>query len=179
MHRRTNNYFDLLPLDADREQALKLRLEDQHRMVIDEMRSGTLHLPPLPPEPPPRNRNAAAEEEARHALAVPAAPPTHLKLELVNGKTWLTGKQATLQILVRDPGGNPLQAALVSAHVEGAGTPEEFAVRSGPDGHARLQFEMPRLIAGEAALVIEASQGDAHGQLRFSLRARPKVPAAG
>ena len=26
LHRRTNSYFDLLPLDGDREQALKLRL---------------------------------------------------------------------------------------------------------------------------------------------------------
>lgn len=186
MHRRTNNYFDLIPLDADREQALKLRLADQHRVVIDEMRSGTLHLPPLPPEPPPRNRNAAAEDEARQKQAAPqtvaahapgAVQPQHLKLELLNSKTWLTGKHAALQILVQDAAGHPLSSALVAAHVEGAASAEEFAVRSGADGYARLQFEMPRLAGGDAALVIEASQGDAHGHLRFSLRVRPKVPS--
>ena len=44
LHRRTNNYFDLLPLDDDRRQALKLRLEDQHSTVIEEIRSGQLQL---------------------------------------------------------------------------------------------------------------------------------------
>src|SRR6516164_1562401 len=44
LHRRTSNYFDLLPLDHDRQQALKLRLDEQHRMVIEEIRSGALRL---------------------------------------------------------------------------------------------------------------------------------------
>jgi len=44
LHRRTSNYFDLLPLDDDREQALKLRLDEQHRTVIEEIRSGALQL---------------------------------------------------------------------------------------------------------------------------------------
>src|SRR5438876_11139648 len=33
LHRRTNNYFDLLPLNPDTEQALKLRLDEQHHTV--------------------------------------------------------------------------------------------------------------------------------------------------
>src|SRR5216683_7766101 len=44
LHRRTNNYFDLLPLNADNEQALKLRLDQQHHAVIEEIRTGALHL---------------------------------------------------------------------------------------------------------------------------------------
>jgi hypothetical protein len=46
LHRRTNSYLDLLPLNADREEALKLRLDEQHRQVIEEIRSGALYLPP-------------------------------------------------------------------------------------------------------------------------------------
>jgi hypothetical protein len=38
---------------------------------------------------------------------------------------------------------------------------------------------MPRLAHEDAALVIEAVSGDAHGQLRFQLRAKPKAPAVG
>jgi hypothetical protein len=37
---------------------------------------------------------------------------------------------------------------------------------------------MPRLTGAEPALVIEASESDAKGQLRFQLRAKPRVPAA-
>jgi len=45
LHRRTNNYHDLLPLNPDREEALKLRLDEQHRQVLEEIRSGVLYLP--------------------------------------------------------------------------------------------------------------------------------------
>jgi len=197
MHRRTNNYFDLIPLDAGREQALKLRLADQHRVVIDEMRSGTLHLPPLPPEPPARNRNAA-EDEARQqhaaaqAKASPAAqapavvasrpaqtpPAEQLKLAVLNAQTWLTGKHAALQILVRDAEGSPLAGARVVARVEGAASPAEFIAHTGSHGQTELEFEMPKLAGGDVGLVIEAVYGAVRGQLRFSLRAKPRVPAA-
>jgi hypothetical protein len=164
MHRRTNSYIDLLPLDPDREQALKLRLSEQHRTVIEEMRSGTLHLPPFPPEAQPSQ--AAAQPQ-----------PAPLKLELRNATSWLNGKRAVLEVLVQDTAGKALSSARVAAHVEGAATQEEFAAESGPDGQAHLEFDMPKLAGGDVALVIEASSGASRGQVRFSLRAKPKVPA--
>jgi hypothetical protein len=167
MHRRTNNYFDLLPLDADRELALKIRVAEQHRNVIEEMRSGTLHLPPLPPEPPPRP-------------AAPAASPraAALKLELLNSTSWLNGKRASLQILVRDAAGAAVSGANVSARVDGAEAPAEFLASSDAHGRADLEFDMPRLAGSDVALLIQGRSGSAQGQLRFSLRAKPKVPSA-
>ena len=44
LHRRTNNYFDLLPANEDRKQALKLRVDEQHHTVLEEMQSGSLQL---------------------------------------------------------------------------------------------------------------------------------------
>ena len=44
LHRRTNSFLDLLPLNPDREQALRLRVDTQHRGVVDEIRSGKLRL---------------------------------------------------------------------------------------------------------------------------------------
>jgi hypothetical protein len=174
MHRRTNSYIDLLPLDPDRELALKLRLSEQHRVVIEEMRSGALHLPPLPPESPPRQASAPAAPEAS---AQPQLAP--LKLELRNAKNWLNGKRAVLEVLVQDAAGKALSAARVAARIEGAARPEEFAAESGPDGHAHLEFDMPRLAGGDIALVIEARRGATRGHLRFSLRGKPKVPVVG
>src|ERR1700730_16757792 len=52
LHRRTNNYFALLPLTPDSEQALKLRLDAQHRAVVEELRTGALRLA-LPQQTPP------------------------------------------------------------------------------------------------------------------------------
>jgi hypothetical protein len=158
LHRRTNNYFDLLPLDAAREGALKARLDKQHRGVLEEIRTGVLLL-----EPPP----------------APVAPgPLALALELVNAKSWLAGKRATLQIAVRHKeNGDGVAGAQVAAKIEGAATPGEFKTKTGKDGQARLEFDMPRFSSTEPALIIEASAGEKKAHLRFQLRAKPRVPS--
>jgi hypothetical protein len=159
LHRRTNNYFDLLPVNADREGALKERLDKQHRSVLEEIRTGVLQL-----KPPP----------------APAAPgPSTLALELVNATSWLVGKRATLQIAVRHKeNGGGVAGAQVAAKIDGAATPGEFKTKTGKDGQARLEFDMPRLTGAEPALVIEARDGAAKAHLRFQLRAKPSVRQA-
>jgi len=170
LHRRTNNYFDLLPLNADTEEALKLRLNDQHRTVLEEIRSGALHLVP-PPIPVPQAPAVAASKHAEPAT------PQILAVELINAKTWLTGKRAMLQIAVRDQANKAVEAATVTAKVDGAAEPAIFSTETGPFGHAQFEFDMPRVSGSEPALVIEAAHGHAKGHLRFQLRARPRVPA--
>ncbi len=164
LHRRTNNYFDLLPLNPDTEQALKLRLDEQHHTVVKEIRTGVLHLS-LPRD----------ENDAKRA----AAPtPKALLLELINAKTWLTGKRALLQVAVRNRTNQAVQGAKVTARVDGAAEISEYSTETGPFGHAQLEFAMPRLAGAEPALVIEASHGNARGHLRFQLRTKPRVPSA-
>ncbi len=92
LHRRTNNYFDLLPLNPDREQALKRRLDEQHRTVLEEIRTGALHLAL------PRDENVSVSAGTPAAASAPGV----LSLELLNAKTWLTGKRALLQVAVRN-----------------------------------------------------------------------------
>ena len=164
LHRRTNNYFDLLPLNPDTEQALKLRLDEQHHTVVEEIRTGALHLSL------PQDENDAAR----------AAAPTSkaLLLELINAKTWLTGKRALLQVAVRNRTNQAVQGAKVTARVDGAAEISEYSTETGPFGHAQLEFAMPRLAGAEPALVIEASHGNARGHLRFQLRTKTRVPSA-
>lgn len=164
LHRRTNNYFDLLPLTPDRERALKLRVEEQHRRIVEEIRSGRLKLA------------VPAEVDTAVAKAGPpsssAASPLHL--ELLNAKSWLTGKRALLQVAVRDQANHAIEGMTVTAKVEGAAQPAEFSAGTGSAGYAQLEFDMPRLSGGDAALVIEASNENTRGQLRFQLRAKPR-----
>ena len=164
LHRRTNNYLDLLPLDAEREAAVKARLDEQHRVVIDEIRSGELQL----------TFPAAPTQAAVAAKSLPLVTPA-LKLELTNAKSWLSGKEATLHLTVRNVTGNPAAGAEAKARVEGAQNPAEFATQTGSDGAATLRFEMPKLAGVDAALVIEATHGAAKGQLRFQLRAKSRA----
>ena len=176
LHRRTNNYFDLLPLDVAREESLKKRIDEQHRSVAEEIRSGALLLVPPPLH---SQENSAAKEKAGSTPHSSASSAPPLALELVNAKSWLAGKRANLQVAVRkQQNGEAIARALVTARIDGAADVTEFSTETGPDGLARLEFEMPRLAGAEPALVIEATQADSKGQLKFQLRARPRVPTA-
>src|ERR1700686_2037819 len=83
LHRRTNNSLDLFPLNSDSEKALKLRLDEQHRQVLEEIRTGALCLPPptppAPPAPPKFVSSHAAQKAQSESLAI----------ELLNPKNWL------------------------------------------------------------------------------------------
>ncbi len=183
LHRRTNNYLDLLPLNEDSEQALKLRLDEQHHTVLEEMQSGALQVAiPQPtaamsestqPGVPPPN----APAEGSHPVAVdnPASlAQRRLAIELRNAKSWLSGKRATLQLFIEESG-TPVGGAKIAARIDGSAGQETFNAVSGSDGLAQLEFAMPKITSAEAALVISAEDHGAHGQLRFALRAKPSV----
>jgi hypothetical protein len=169
LHRRTNNYFDLLPLNPGHEQALKVRLDEQHRAVVEEIRTGALHL--ALPQGEKFSAPAAAPDDA-------ASAPGVLALELINAKTWLSGKRALLQIAVRNQSNHAVEGAKVTARVDGAAEVSEYSAETGPFGNAQFEFDMPRLAGAEPALVIEALHSNARGHLRFQLRTKPRVPAA-
>jgi hypothetical protein len=191
LHRRTSKYTDLVPLDADREQALKVRLDDQHSTVIEELRTGVLVVapPPLPLARPtgggaPISTGATISKDPAKSQPITAGPaaeqPKIIAVEMLNPRTWLSGKHATLYLVARhkDSGG-PASSARITARIAGAVEPTEVTTVTRADGHAQLEFDMPHLAGDDAALVIEASAGEAHGQLRFQLRAKPKAPAVG
>jgi len=162
LHRRTNHYQDLLPLDSGKEMTLKARVDAQHRAVVRELRSGALRIgiPPAAAAPAAKTRRGA---------------PARLQVDLTNARTWLSDRNATLLIWVRDSAGNPVVNAAARVRVEGAPGRPEFSAETGDAGLATLRFEMPRLDGGEAALVIEAAHNGAQGQLRFELRAKPRA----
>jgi hypothetical protein len=171
LHRRTNSYFDLLPLDGDREQALKLRLDEQHRAVLEEMRAGVIQLT-IPPGEEPANEVPAISAE------LPAIPEMtrRLRVELTNARSWLTGKQASLQISVCEENGQRAVGAQVQVEIEGSVEPHVYVAEAGSSGQVQIDFEMPRIAGGEAGLAIRAVKQGGEGHLRFALRAKPKVP---
>ena len=174
LHRRTNNYFDLLPLNVDRQQALKLRLEEQHRAVIEEIRSGKLPLviPPANEKPP-----VAQGPPPAPGVSPSASEPRRLLLELVNAKSWLSGRQAKLQLSVREHDGAPVPGALVKVEIEGCKEDDAHFGQTGSQGQVLIEFEMPRISSPEPALVVVAEDCGVQGHLRFSLRAKPRVPS--
>lgn len=173
LHRRTNNYFDLLPLNEDRQQALKLRLDEQHRTVIEEIRCGALQLA-IPPAVD------VTHPAAQASPGQPQQPPTgseprKLLLELTNAKSWLSGKRAMLLISVRDQNGEPVLGAEIKVEIEGSENGSACLAETGAQGHALIEFDMPRIASPEAALVIQVEDHGDQAQLRFALRAKPRV----
>jgi len=161
LHRRTNNYFDLLPMNEDREEALRLRVDEQHRNVIEEIRSGALQL-------------AIPAETAGSPMAA-APPPAKIAIELTNAKSWLSGKHARLQIVVRQENGTPVTGAEVRVVFEGSEGGEVIQGRTNGEGGALLEFELPRIVSAEATMMISAENGSAKAHLRYALRAKPRV----
>ena len=166
LHRRTNNYFDLLPMNADREEVLRLRVDEQHRMVLEEIRSGKLQLA-IPTEAPATSQ----EKPEEHAASL----SRKLMLELTNAKSWLSGKHAKLEVAVRHESGGPVSGARVRAEFEGSEDGASFQGQTDSGGGTVIEFELPRIVSPEAAMVISAEHGVAKGQLRFALRAKPRV----
>src|SRR5579859_371707 len=173
LHRRTNHYRDLLPLDHNREMQLRERIYAQHQAVADEIRSGALKLPDTSAGSP---NAASAQKPAAPTNSATPTPP--LNLELLNARSWLSGKRASLQIAVRqNQNGAALSGAKVVVRIDGSATKSEYTAQTGADGSTQIEFEMPNLNSHEPALVIEAAHGAANGHLRYQLRAKPRVPA--
>jgi hypothetical protein len=180
LHRRTNNYQDLLPMNEENQLALKSRVDEQHRTVLEAIRSGELQLPI--PQPTSASANAgpghlhqAATNSEKPSAAV--VKPAKLVLELLNARSWLAGKQATLHVVVKEEGGANIAGASVTAEIEGCAGHSPFSSHTGEGGQATIVFEMPKLTGAEPALVIRAEVNKATAVLRFSLRAKPRVPA--
>ncbi|MBS1840943.1 MAG: hypothetical protein JSS69_12380 [Acidobacteria bacterium] len=155
VHRRKNDYSDLLPLDAVKESILKQRVDAQHARIEEELRTGALKF---------------SEEEASAEVA------PGLKVDLLNSSNWVKGKHASLQLRVTEPGGGPSAEAKIIVRMDGGATPVNAAATSAADGTVAVDFEMPAIAGTEATLIVEAHSAAAKGQLRFQLKARPKAP---
>ena len=180
LHRRTNNYHDLLPMNEENQRALKLRVDEQHRTVLEAIRSGELQLAiPQPPATAANTASGNSHPAGANSEKPPAsvAQPPKLVLELLNARTWLAGKQATLHVVVKEEGGANIAGATVTAEIEGSAGHPPFSSHTGEGGEATIHFEMPKLTGAEPALVIHAEVNNVTAHLRFSLRAKPRVPA--
>ncbi len=159
LHRRSTNYSSPDSPAALSEDELRQKVEDQHRAVIDELRSGALDA----------ELAAAAERASR---------PTGLEVQLLNPGSWLSGGHVALDIQVmRRADNNPEAAADVEAIIEGALEDVRHAAKCDDSGRATIQFPLPPLGKGDLVLVIQARSDAGRGELRFTMRSHAKAPS--
>lgn len=158
LHKRATSYKEFQGSPEFNEAVLRQRLEEQHRALIDELRTGKLQLGAPGATPP------VTESQASGVLVT-----------LLNPASWLSASTASLKIEVKSrEKGTPLADANVEVSMEGALRPLKFQLKTDARGLAELSFPMPRLGPGGAELVIRASGPSGLDESRYSLRPKSK-----
>jgi hypothetical protein len=137
-------------------------VEEQHRAVIDDIRSGALD-----------------SEIASASAATQANRPAGIQLQLLNPGSWLSAGKVSLEVEVsRRADRQPQVGANVEAFIEGALDETRHPGTSDEQGRVRIQFSLPPLGKGDLTLVIHASTGSWKDEIRFTMRSRQKESPA-
>jgi hypothetical protein len=160
LHRRALNYGPFMDSPEFNAEFLRQRVEEHHRSVIEDLRSGMLEA-----------EIAATNERARKADGI--------QVQLLNPDSWLTAGSVSLDLEIsRRADGQPESGAQVEALIEGALDETRHAGTSDEQGRVQIRFPMPQLGRGNLALVIQAKTDRGKDEIRFAMRSRPKSPPA-
>jgi hypothetical protein len=160
VHRQSSSYEDWVVSADFTPDKLQHRVAEQHRAVIEQLRSGALDT-----------EIARASEQEAEASGIEA--------ELLNPGSWLSAGQIGLEIEIRRRSDRkPVPGAQVHAMIEGALQESRHEATSDEHGRARIQFPLPPLGKGDLALVIHARAEHGTAHIRFAMRSRAKTPPA-
>jgi len=182
--RRKLNYEERMKEAGFDDQTVRTLLEEQHRSVIEGLRSGEIAVEMFPPPPPartapavPRDDGAPVPPPIRTGTVLTSAPSL-IRVLLTNPTSWLNAGSARLLIEVhaREPE-RAIADAVVEVSFEGAQRPFVFKTITDAEGRAEVGFPLPKFGAGGASLVIRASCVAGRDEIRYSLR--PKTTPTG
>jgi len=161
LHRRSSSYQEFVAAHGLNEDQLRERVEQQHRGVIEALRSGTLD-----------SEIAAAAQQASRASGI--------QVQLLNPSSWLSGGHVSLEVeILRRGDRQPEAGAHVEAAIEGALEDARHSGTSDDRGRVKIEFPLPPLGKGDLALVIQAKTDAGKDEVRFTMRSRAKVPPEG
>ncbi len=159
LYRHSRSYEHFAKSAEFNRQDLRERVEEQHRCVIEDLQSGVLDAEVA----------AGLQKVARSA---------GIQVQLVNTKSWLSSGEVSLELeTVRRADLTPEPDVEVEVTIEGAGQDASYCGRSDDCGRLVLRFPLPSLGKDDLTLVIRASSEAGHDEIRFGVRAKPKVPA--
>jgi hypothetical protein len=191
---RKSNYAERLTEPGFGAAEIRALMEEQHRAVIEGLRTGSIAVdlfpPPVPPQSkpansPPAGTPAAPAAGAAHPPAVAHAPAgaaatevtPGIRVQLLNPASWLNAGSARLLVEVRsrEPEAS-IPDAVVEVSFEGAQRPFVFKTITDAQGRAEIGFPLPKFGPGGASLVIRASCVAGRDEIRYSLRAKSRQP---
>jgi hypothetical protein len=158
LHRRTSSYQEFVASHGLNEEQLRERVAQQHRGVIEALRSGALDV-----------EIAAAAQQASRVAGI--------QVQLLNPSSWLSGGHVSLDVeILRRADRQPEAGAQVEAVIEGALQHVRHSGTSDDQGRVKIEFPLPPLGKGDLALVIQAKTDAGKDEIRFTMRSRTKVP---
>jgi hypothetical protein len=161
LHRRTSSYQEFVASHGLNEEQLRERVAQQHRGVIEALRSGALDV-----------EIAAAAQQASRAAGI--------QVQLLNPSSWLSGGHVSLDVeILRRADRQPEAGAHVEAAIEGALEDARHSGTSDDQGRVKIEFPLPPLGKGDLALVIQAKTDAGKDEIRFTMRSRAKAPPTG
>jgi hypothetical protein len=154
LHRRTSDYKHFADSSEFALEGLRERVEEQHRAVIEDLRSGTIGDGALPAEGPSK---------------------PGIQLQLLNPDSWLTARSISLNLeILRRLDQKPETSGRVEAFVEGSLDESRHAGSTDDQGRVQIRFPMPKLGTGGLALVIRAEAQIGKDEIRFVIRSAQK-----
>jgi hypothetical protein len=159
LHRRTSSYKQEAVMASFSPEDLSRRVEEQHRAVMEAIRSGALDA-----------------EFASAGAALQASRSGGIQVQLLNPSAWLTSGKVSLDLEVsRRADKLPQAGAQVNAEIEGALDGSSYSGTSDEQGRVRIEFPIPPLGKGDLALVISAQADSGKDEIRFAMRTRAKT----
>lgn len=157
--RRASNYAHFAESPEFNAQELHERVEEHHRALIEDLRTGLLDT----------EIAAAAKEEAVRG---------GIQVQLLNPESWLSAGNVSLDLqILRRADRQPESGARVEATIEGALQDRRHLGTSDNQGRLKIEFPMPQLGKGNLALVILAENEASKDEVRFAMRSRSKAPS--
>jgi len=155
LHRRTSDYKHFAESSEFGPGSLRERVEEQHRAVIEGLRSGAI------------GDGACAAQETRK--------PAGIQLQLLNPDSWLTARSISLNLeILRRMDQKPETSGRVEAFIEGSLDERRHAGSTDDKGRVHIRFPMPKLGAGGLALVVRAEAQAGRDEIRFVIRSAQK-----
>ncbi|HTU34181.1 MAG TPA: hypothetical protein VMF66_10305 [Candidatus Acidoferrum sp.] len=186
VHRRNCSYKHFAESVEFTPEGLRERVEEQHRCVIEDLRSGALNGDKAGPglsqvEAVAESGASAAEGHAEVAARIATPPenaklvPPGIRLQLLNPESWLTAGSVSLQLeILRRTDQQPQSAAQVEALIEGSLDEARHGGTTDEKGRVRIHFPLPKLGKGGLALVIQARADEGTDELRYVMRSNPR-----
>jgi hypothetical protein len=163
LHRRSSDYKDFRDSAEFSHDALHERVQQQHKTVIEDLRSGVL------------GGETAAPSSGDGNGAEALFPSPGIQVQLLNPESWLTAGTISLHVVIlRRSDQQPECGARVEALIEGSLDETCHSGTTDTQGRTQILFPVPKLGKGGLALLIRAKAEAGADDLRFVIRSNPK-----